>query len=85
MKKDYILVKCVFDIMFVSVGVGMGDIFDYSPIDMSSEDFWTLIGAVAFVFGIKLAADDRPEFPSYYGLVLSLSSGLFMAWIRFYR
>lgn len=71
--------------MYHVTGGLMGDLFDYSPIDMSSEDFWTVIGAVAFLCGIKLAAEDRPELPSYYGLVFSLTSSLFVMWIRFYR
>lgn len=63
----------------------MGDIFDYSPLDMSAADFWSLVGLIAFMIGIKLAADDSPSFPSYYGLIFSLSSGLFVWWIRFYH
>jgi hypothetical protein len=63
----------------------MGDIFSYSPLDISADDFWTLIGVFAFLFGIKLAADDSPSLPSHYGLIFSLSSSLFVLWIQFYH
>lgn len=63
----------------------MDDLFSYSPLDMSADDFWTLVGAVFFLFGIKAAADDSPHFPSFLGLILALSSALFIFWIRFWR
>lgn len=67
------------------MGVNMGDLFDYSPLDMSAPDFWTIIGIIAFLIGVKMAADDSPACPSYYGLIFSLSSTLFVMWVRFYH
>jgi len=63
----------------------MLEIFDYSPLDMSASDFWSVMGAIAFLVGVKLAAEDSPSCPSYYGLIFSLSSTLFVMWIRFYH
>lgn len=63
----------------------MGDIFNYSPIDMDPDDFWSIIGIVAFLIGLKLAVTDSAAIPSYYGLILSLFSSLFVIWIRFYH
>ncbi|MDD3020049.1 MAG: hypothetical protein PHX61_03595 [Alphaproteobacteria bacterium] len=63
----------------------MGDLFNYSPVDLSPDDFWSLIGGFAFLVGLKLAADDSPHLPSYYGLIFSLSSGMFVFWVRYYH
>lgn len=51
--------------IYAGMGVNMGDLFDYSPLDMSAPDFWTIVGIIAFLIGVKMAADDSPACPSY--------------------
>jgi len=63
----------------------MADLFNYSPINMDPADFWSILGIVAFLVGLKLAVTDSSSVPSHYGLIFSLSSSLFVVWIQFYH